>query len=119
MNLAELSTAAELNLNIKVLVFNNNHLGLVRQQQDLFYQKNFFAIRYDRPTDYAMVARGMGFEARNIMHEQNVGEILEAALSENGPVLLNIPIDEEQHVLPMVPPGKANIQAITPVASAR
>lgn len=119
MNLAELSTAAELNLNIKVLVFNNNHLGLVRQQQDLFYQKNFFAIRYDRPTDYAMVARGMGFEARNILHEENVGEILEAALSENGPVLLNIPIDEEQHVLPMVPPGKANIQAITPVASAR
>ncbi len=117
MNLAELSTAAELQLNIKVLVFNNQHLGLVRQQQNLFYQQNFFAIRYERPTDYAMVAKGMGFEAYNISREDDINAILERVLAEKGPCLLNIPIDEKEHVWPMVPPGKPNTEAIGPVAS--
>lgn len=112
MNIQELSTIAEIQPDLKILVFNNNHLGLVRQQQDLFYSSNFFAIRYDRPADYARVAQAMGIKGIRAAEHSDMDDLLRRALSEPGPVLIDLPIDETLHVLPMVPPGKANVQAI-------
>ena len=63
MNVQELATLAELRLDVSVILFDNGHLGLVRQQQELFYGKRYSASRFDRRLDFATIARGFGLEA--------------------------------------------------------
>jgi acetolactate synthase-1/2/3 large subunit len=98
MNIQELATAAELGVNVKVILLNNNALGLVSQQQRLFYGKRLYASLYESATDFNRVADGFGVPACT----------LQEAFAGKGPALVNVPIDAELHVLPMVPPGGAN-----------
>ncbi len=112
INIQELATIAENDLDIKVCVFNNHHLGLVRQQQELFYGERYVASRFDARPDYAAIARGFGIRGTTIRLPYDDGE-LQAALSEKGPVLLDIEVPETQNVYPMVPPGKSNVEAIS------
>ena len=98
MNIQELATAAELGVNVKVILLNNNALGLVSQQQRLFYGKRLYASLYESATDFNRVAEGFGVPACTLAE----------AFGGPGPVLVNVPIDAEEHVLPMVPPGGAN-----------
>ena len=66
MNIQEFATAAEHNLNLKVIVLNNNHLGLVRQQQTLFYNKNLSAVKFEQRTDFPAVAAAMGMSGLDL-----------------------------------------------------
>ncbi|MEM7365553.1 MAG: biosynthetic-type acetolactate synthase large subunit [Pseudomonadota bacterium] len=108
MNLQELSTAAEENLNIKIVVLNNRHLGLVRQQQSLFYDNNHSAVKFEPNVDFAGIARAMGMGGVDLTHAPNPINTLASVFSEPGPCLCNLPIDETEMVYPMVPPGEAN-----------
>ncbi len=108
MNIQELVTAAEQDLNIKVIILNNNHLGLVRQQQTLFYDKNLSAVKFQHSVDFALVAQGMGIKGIDLAVSENPLDALESALSERGPRVINIPISEAEMVFPMVAPGGAN-----------
>ena len=110
MNIQELATLAELNLNISIFVFNNGHLGLVRQQQELFYDGNYIASKFMKNTDYPAIAKGFGIESFNLNGVENPTTILAKVLQLNGPALVNIPINPSILVTPMVPPGKANIE---------
>ncbi len=112
MNIQELATLAELNLNITVIIMNNGHLGLVRQQQELFYNKNYIASRFSINSDYAAIAQGFGIESYNLEGEGNPLEKIKNALRKPGPVLIDIPIHEAENVYPMVPPGAANREMI-------
>jgi acetolactate synthase-1/2/3 large subunit len=111
INIQELATIAEYNLDVKICVFNNGHLGLVRQQQELFYGKRYVASRFQARPDYAAIARGFGVRGCTIPmpHDESA---LERALSIKGPVLLDIEVPEMENVYPMVPPGKSNVEAI-------
>ncbi|HTP57569.1 MAG TPA: thiamine pyrophosphate-dependent enzyme, partial [Spirochaetia bacterium] len=111
INIQELATIAECNLDIKICVLNNGHLGLVRQQQELFYGKRYVASRFDARPDFAAIARGFGIPGCTITmpHED---EALRRALSIKGPALLDIQVPEMENVFPMVPPGKSNVEAI-------
>ena len=111
INIQELATIAENNLDIKICVFNNGHLGLVRQQQELFYGGNLVASRFDTRPDFAAIARGFGIPGCTVRipHDE---EELSRALSMKGPVVLDIELPETENVYPMVPPGKSNIEAI-------
>ena len=111
INIQELATIAENNLDIKICVFNNGHLGLVRQQQELFYGKRYVASRFEARPDFAAIARGFGIPgcAIGIQHDE---EALRRALSIKGPALLDIAVPETENVYPMVPPGKSNVEAI-------
>ena len=111
MNIQELATIAENRLDIKICVFNNGHLGLVRQQQELFYGKRYVASRFDIPPDFAAIARGFGIPGCTVRmpHDE---EALTRALAITGPVLLDIEVPETENVYPMVPPGKSNVEAI-------
>ena len=60
MNIQELATAAEQNLDIKIIILNNKHLGLVRQQQNLFYKKNLSAVKFQQNVDFTLAAQAMG-----------------------------------------------------------
>ncbi|HXK59781.1 MAG TPA: acetolactate synthase large subunit [Acidobacteriota bacterium] len=108
MNIQELATAVEEGVNIKVVVMNNSHLGLVRQQQELFYGARFSASRFHAEPDFAAVARGFGVEAVDLGTASNPRSALKKAFEFRGPCLINVPIPAEEKVFPMVPPGAAN-----------
>jgi acetolactate synthase-1/2/3 large subunit len=112
MNVQELATLAELGLDVSVFVFDNGHLGLVRQQQELFYGGRYSACRFDRRPDFAAIARGFGVEAEGVEAGSGSTEAIERALGTPGPSLLAIGMRAEDNVLPMVPPGGANAEAI-------
>ena len=114
MNLQELATLAELDLPVAVLIFNNGHLGLVRQQQELFYQQHYSASRFHAAPDFAAIARGFGLRGLRIdPTDTDPLATLATALAAPGPVVIDIPIHETANVLPMVPPGAANHQTLT------
>ncbi len=113
MNIQELATLADLDLPVAVLVCNNAHLGLVRQQQELFYGRRYSASRFQSATDFAAIARGFGLRGVTLDPEDDPLGRLASALAAPGPVLIDIPIHETANVLPMVPPGAANHLTIT------
>ncbi|MCP4430938.1 MAG: biosynthetic-type acetolactate synthase large subunit [Gammaproteobacteria bacterium] len=108
MNIQELATAAEQNLDLKVILLNNRHLGLVRQQQTLFYNKNLSAVRFQPDVNFALTAESMGLKGYDLGETDNPSELLKSALHEPGPCVINIPIKESEMVFPMVAPGGAN-----------
>jgi acetolactate synthase-1/2/3 large subunit len=120
INIQELATIAENGMDMKICVLNNGHLGLVRQQQELFYGERYVASRFDARPDFAAIARGFGIRGCTVRlpHDE---EKLAEAFAEKGPVLLDIEVPETENVYPMVPPGKSNVEAITgtPVAGER
>lgn len=108
MNIQELATAVEQHAAIKIVVFNNQSLGLVRQQQRLFYEQHYFASSYGIRIDFAAIARGFGMRAVDLATAPNADAALAEAMRSPGPCLIHIPIDIEEEVTPMVPPGAAN-----------
>lgn len=112
MNLQELATLADLKLNVKIILFNNGQLGLVRQQQELFYNKNYIASSFHTAPDFPQIARyfnisGCSFDPQN-PDSPAINECLEIP----GPVLIDVPVTEEFNVYPMVPPGESNVVMI-------
>ena len=112
MNIQELATLADLNLNIKILILNNGHLGLVRQQQEMFYKEHYIACKFKTNPDFAAISKGFGINSINLEHDQNPLETLSKILSVPGPFVINIPIKYNENVVPIVPPGASNIEMI-------
>ena len=112
MNLQELATAAEENVAVKVILLNNAHLGLVRQQQELFYGGRYHASRFEVTADFVAIARGFGVAGVDLGDSADPLDALQSALSAPGPCLINVPIGAEENVYPMVPPGAANREMI-------
>lgn len=106
MNIQELATLADLKLNLKIIILNNGHLGLVRQQQQLFYNEHYMASRFITNPDFAKISEGFNVKGYNINKDNdNLNEILNEAFSSEGPCLINISIESFKNVYPMVPPG--------------
>jgi acetolactate synthase-1/2/3 large subunit len=112
MNIQELATAVEENANIKIILMNNNALGLVQQQQDLFYDKRLYASSYRFKVDFIKIAAGFGMKTFDLAKGSNPMPILAKAFNQKGPCLIHVPIDSEERVFPMVPPGAANTEMI-------
>ncbi len=112
MNIQELATLAELNLPVSILLFNNGHLGLVRQQQELFYAGTYIASRFDLELDFAGLGRQFGITSYRVKEPGSMKEILGKALSLDGPSLVDIPVRHEENVFPMVPPGAASTEML-------
>ena len=108
MNIQELVTAVEEDVNVKIIVMNNNSLGLVHQQQDLFYEKRIFASDFQTSVDFVRIAQGFGMTAYDLGRSKEPSVLLARAFSEPGPCLIHAPIDVSEKVYPMVPPGAAN-----------
>ncbi len=112
MNIQELATLAEEWLNVKIVLMNNNSLGLVYQQQNLFYGKRVFASKYRGAPDFVKIAEGFGIPAVDLDTAANPRGTLAQALNTPGPCLIHVSIDREEFVYPMVPPGAANTEMI-------
>jgi acetolactate synthase-1/2/3 large subunit len=107
MNIQELDTYARYNLPIKVLLLDNNCLGMVRQWQQLFYDERFSNTVYTRCPDFVRIAQGMGVEAFSVDDPRNLNRSIERAVETPGPVLIHIPIPQNHNVFPMVPAGES------------
>ena len=112
MNIQEMATAAQEDVNVKIVLFNNQSLGLVHQQQSMFYGKRIMASRYERPTDFLKIAEGFGMRAVDLDPAPNPRATLAEALTTPGPCLIHATIDPNEFVYPMVPPGAANSEMI-------
>lgn len=108
MNIQELVLIAEEQLNIKIILCNNQSLGLVHQQQSLFYEAGSYASQYRKGVDFAMIAGGFGIEAHDLAVSSDPKQLFQRLITEPGGVLINVPTGLEEHVFPMVPPGGAN-----------
>ncbi|HOD85987.1 MAG TPA: biosynthetic-type acetolactate synthase large subunit [Methanoculleus sp.] len=106
MNIQELATVAHNNIPVKVVILNNMYLGMVRQWQELFYDRRY-AYTELSPVDFVKVANAYGVEGIRVEEKADVREALETALSHDGPFVLDFRIEREENVFPMVPAGAA------------
>ena len=112
MNIQELVTAAEEKVNVKIVLMDNASLGLVHQQQTLFYGERLFASQFTATPDFVKVAQGFGIAAVDLDTAANPCAALMDAIARPGPCLIHASIDVEQKVFPMVPPDAANHEMI-------
>lgn len=115
MNIQELGTVAQYAIPLKILVLNNCYLGMVRQWQELFYDRRYACTDLP-PVDFAKVARAYGIEAETVESGEEVRGTLANALEHPGPYLVDFRIEREENVFPMVPPGAAINAMIDPGA---
>ena len=107
MNLQELATAIGHNLNIIVIIMNNSYLGMVRQWQELFFDKRYAETTLKGNPDFVRLVEAYGGTAFRVTKKQELYPVLEKALSLNKFVLIDCLVPEEENVFPMVSPGSS------------
>lgn len=112
MNIQEMATASENQLDVKIILMNNDALGLVHQQQSLFYKQGVFAATYPGSINFMQIAAGFGLDTCDLNNEADPQAALQAIIRRPGPALIHVRIDAEEKVYPMVPPGAANTEMV-------
>jgi acetolactate synthase-1/2/3 large subunit len=115
MNIQELGTIRKYNLNIKMLLLDNNYLGMVRQWQQLLCQKRYAETVMEDNPDFVALAEAYGISARKIGSKQQAEAAVIELAESNQPMLLHAMISREENVLPMVPAGKPLFQVLTEI----
>lgn len=105
MNMNEIATATRYNIPIIQIVFNNHALGMVRQWQTLFYGKRYSQTILEDKVDYCKVSEAMGAKAVRVTKKEEVDAALHEALEANEPFVIEVVIDHDDKVWPMVAPG--------------
>jgi len=108
MNVQELVTIARCKLPVKIILLDNSALGMVRQWQELFFDKRYSEIDLSDNPDFAALAQVCGIPASRIEQRSQIEDALAALLSAPGPGLLHVKIDARANVWPLVPAGQAN-----------
>ena len=105
MNIQELATAVQYNLPVKVVILNNGHLGMVRQWQELFYEHRYTWTVIDCAPDFVKLADAYGAAGYRIEKEEEVDTILKKAFRNKRPTFIDVRVNPEECVYPMVPAG--------------
>jgi acetolactate synthase-1/2/3 large subunit len=105
MNLQELATLVQNKLPVKICIMNNNYLGMVRQWQELFFEKRYSQTVMDLPIDFVKLAEAFGATGFTVSKPEDVEETIRKGLATPGPVIMEFKIAREEQVLPMVPAG--------------
>ena len=105
MCLNEMATAVSQKTPIVILLLNNGVLGMVRQWQNLFFDKHFSQTVLDRKTDFVALARAFGADGVTVTNPEDLDKALDVAFAADGPYLVECIIDKDEFVLPMLPPG--------------
>jgi acetolactate synthase-1/2/3 large subunit len=135
MNIQELATAVVNNINVKVIIINNGYLGMVRQWQEMFWDKRYSATCLLRQSkcppkcnkagsrncfayspDFVKLAEAYGAKGIRVENKKDVKSAIKKALAFNGPVVMEFIVEQEENVLPMVPAGAALDEIITRLA---
>ncbi|MCK5826579.1 MAG: biosynthetic-type acetolactate synthase large subunit [Desulfuromusa sp.] len=107
MNSQELATLVQYQLPVKIAILNNNYLGMVRQWQQMFFEKRYSQTVMELPIDFIKLAEAYGATGLQATKVDEVEATIKQALEIPGPVLMNFKVSREENVLPMVPAGKA------------
>jgi acetolactate synthase-1/2/3 large subunit len=116
MNLQELATLRRYDLPIKIVLFDNRALGMVRQWQELFHDKRYSEVDLSDNPDFVRVAESMGIPSFRVEDRRDVDSAIDRLLAEPGPVLAHVLIHQEANVWPIVGPGKSNSEMLDEVA---
>jgi acetolactate synthase I/II/III large subunit len=112
MNMQEMATMVEQNIDVNVLILNNSSLGMVRQFQDDFYGGIRSAVDLTFTPDFLKLGEAFGMKAMSTARREEVGPMLDEALAHRGPVLMNFDIDRDANVYPIVPLGKGMLDFV-------
>ena len=112
MNIQELAPLADHNLNVKLIILDNHYLGLVHQQQQLFYNKHYMASEFISNPDFETIAKGFGINSITFNDNNFSQEKFKEILSQKGPYVITIEISQKENVFPMVAPGASNTDMI-------
>ncbi len=104
MTIQELGTIMQCGVDIKILILNNQFLGMVRQWQQLFNDRRYSFVDIQSP-DFVMVAKGYGIAGQKVSDRENLKQALQTMLDHNGTYLLEVMVGKENNVFPMVPQG--------------
>ena len=107
MNIQELMTAVANDLPVKVLILNNGYLGMVRQWQELFYNRNYSSTDIHAQPDFVKLAEAYGAEGYRVSSREELRSVLEKALASPHTAVIDVPVAREENVYPMVPTGAA------------
>jgi acetolactate synthase-1/2/3 large subunit len=105
MTLQELGTIMQFKPNVKIIILNNQFLGMVRQWQQLFHEKRYSFVDITSP-DFVQVAKGFGIPGKSISKRENLKSALKEMLEYEGSYLLEVMVGKENNVFPMVPQGR-------------
>jgi len=105
MNSQELATLVQYRLPVKIVILNNNFLGMVRQWQQLFFDRRYSQTCMELPIDFVKLAEAYGAKGFQATHPDEVEEVIRQGLATPGPVIMEFKIAREENVLPMVPAG--------------
>src|SRR3954462_11877756 len=107
MNIQELATCAEEEIDVKVFIMNNGYLGMVRQWQELFWDRRYSHVARGRWPDFVKVAEGFGATGLRCADKSTLVQEMREALETPGPVVVDVAVTEEENVYPMISPGAA------------
>lgn len=104
MTIQELGTIAQSGLAVKLIILNNNYLGMVRQWQQLFFDNRYSFVELQNP-DFITIAKGFGIDGHTCSERETLSESLDKMLNHKGAYLLEVKVEKEENVFPMVPAG--------------
>lgn len=111
MTLQELGMLSQYNVGVKVIILDNEFLGMVRQWQQLFFDKRYSSVALQNP-DFVKISEGFGVPAKKISEPRDLIPALDEMFSHNGPYLLHIMVEKEENIFPMVPSGSSPSEII-------
>jgi acetolactate synthase-1/2/3 large subunit len=115
MNLQEFATLRRYDLPVKIVLFDNSALGMVRQWQELFHDRRYSEVDLSDNPDFALVAQSMGLASFRVNRRDDVDSAIDQLLSARGPILAHVIIHQEANVWPIVGPGKSNSEMMDEV----
>jgi acetolactate synthase I/II/III large subunit len=106
MTIQELGMCAQWNVGVKIVLLDNDYLGMVRQWQELFFEKRYSSVELINP-DFIKIAEGFGVKGKTIEKPEDLDRAIEEMLNYDGPYLLHVRVEKEGNIFPMVPSGCA------------
>src|SRR5436190_365191 len=112
LNIQEMATLKRYNIPVKILLVDNQALGMVRQWQELFMQKKYSEIDLSDNPDFVRLAEAFGIPAFFVRERKDVSRAIDRLLNERGPLLAHVSIEQAENVWPLVPPAKSNAEMV-------
>jgi acetolactate synthase-1/2/3 large subunit len=106
MNIQELATCAQDKIPVKVFIMNNGYLGMVRQWQELFWDKRYSAVDMGTTPDWVKLAEAYGAKGMRATEKDTLVDQMREALATPGPVVLDVHVTKEENCYPMIPAGQ-------------
>jgi acetolactate synthase-1/2/3 large subunit len=107
MNCQELATCVTEEIPVKIFLMNNGYMGMVRQWQELFWDRRYSSVAMGASPDWVKLAEAFGATGMRCESSDDLEETMVKALETDGPVLLDVRVAQEENCYPMIPPGQA------------